>query len=54
MIRASQRGGQRGQFAPVPQLKNPKICKRGATKGVIKNILLGTFFYINSGMRKIF
>ena len=35
----SLRGGGREQFARAPVKGAPKICKMGATKGVIKNIL---------------
>jgi hypothetical protein len=47
--RASQRG-ENGEICPRPPVKGgPKICKRGAPKGVIKK-----FVYISNGMREIF
>jgi hypothetical protein len=48
---AGQNTGRRANRAICPGLPvkgGPKICKRGAPKGVIKNQFFGTFFYIQS------
>ena len=48
---AGQNTGRRANRAicsGLPVKGGPKICKRGAPKGVIKNQFFGTFFYIQS------
>ena len=48
-------GGAKRAISPgSPVKEGPKICKRGATKGIIENKFIWNAFYINNGMRKSF